>query len=163
MDERARLRLAEVDWTIEPVRDGWEPGAWPSDGSDPFERSDELRWLGATNHQLSRAFPAGDWRGWGDWGDDAFMAALPMGYTSLYGLERIAVARDGEVMQPAGPVPAPTTTVTVHFLEPIKQLWVARSVAVDDVAEGLQVARTISRLGKRRALVSHLLRTAHWH
>ena len=76
----------------------WIRYDWPPGGDDPFDASlPEPLWLlcdGAG--RWGRAWPAGDRRDFGGWGD--FEQRVPMGYKVVQIRERVALVAGGEVV-----------------------------------------------------------------
>lgn len=142
---------------------GWQPLPWPVDGGEPFDPTTPgVQWFAARNGGISRVFPAGDWRDWGSWDD--FERAVPMGYTNLYGEERLAVCLDGRVAGEWSPYDGrPPGACTVVHLEEARGHWYARTAPADSYAAALADAVRRSAEGARRALVAQRLRSASRH
>lgn len=76
----------------------WIAYDWPADGADPFDAAapDPLWLLADGAGHWGRAWPAGDLRDFGSYGD--FEQRVPMGYKVVEVRERIALMRDGELV-----------------------------------------------------------------
>lgn len=74
---------------------------WPAGGADPFEPTGpEPTWVLMDGlHHWGRAWPAGDRRDFGSW--EGFEKRVPMGYKVIEIRERIALVRDGAILQPS--------------------------------------------------------------
>lgn len=81
---------------------------WPAGGPDPFdvEPAETLWVLVDGAGRWGRAWPAGDLRDFGSWGE--FEQRVPMGYKVVQVLERLAVVKAGRVRRTWAPTPAET-------------------------------------------------------
>ncbi|GAB3428975.1 hypothetical protein [Actinophytocola sediminis] len=147
---------------------------WPPGGTDPFAADDgPTRWVFRTTERSpwGRAWPAGDARGFGGFGD--FVERVPMGYKAIQLYERLAIVQDGQVLGRWAETAAPSATSElsersggVYAVMPQRQVTVAAAdlpAATD--ADGLirrAIARSLVTPGIA-FLAGRCLRHQTWH
>jgi hypothetical protein len=93
---------------------------WPEGGGAPFDTApDETRWVLFARGRFGRTWPAGDALDFGSSTTD-FARRVPLGYTTIQVVERLAVVDRGTVLR-EWPLSGPRVDVEVRVLDPYQR------------------------------------------